>query len=117
MENLYVLAFFLDLNLLFCYFIVGLLGAHLLMFIVTVILIAAGVDVIPLEFDQLPLDIRNNKFYLRGLAWQFRDENNDVIFKASVRVNSSNNQSIIVTQSHITLFSSLLLYIYMNYKI
>ena len=61
------------------------LGAHLLMFAITMSLYAAGFSVISIEFGQLPLDILDNKYYLRGLAWQHRDEN-DVIFQVSVNL-------------------------------
>ena len=58
-----------------------LLGAHLFMMFLTGILQATGAEPIPIVFERLPLDIRSNKFYQRGLAWQFRTEENDEIYE------------------------------------
>lgn len=43
------------------------------------VLVVAGVDVLPLVFDALPLDIRDDPDYLRGLAWDYRMETYDII--------------------------------------
>ena len=62
-------------------FLVCLLVAHALMVVLTAALVVAGVNVLPLVFDRLPLDILDNKHFLRGLAWDYRNEENDVIFE------------------------------------
>ena len=42
-------------------------------------LMAAGVDIMPLTMDQLPLDVRTDSDYLKSLAWLERDEETDII--------------------------------------
>ena len=51
------------------------------MMLLTGILQVLGAEPIPLVFERLPLDIRSNEFYKRGLAWQFRTEENDEIYE------------------------------------
>lgn len=61
-----------------CFIFAGItLGLHLLMVLITVILLAAGYDILPLELSALPLDIRDDPDYLRGIAWQERWETDD----------------------------------------
>ena len=46
---------------------------------VTAILVAADYDIIPISFEGLPLDIRDNDDYLRHTAWAERFEENTII--------------------------------------
>ena len=50
------------------------LGLHILMFLITGMLAYRGYDIIPITFDRVPLEIRSDVDYLRGLAWMYRDE-------------------------------------------
>ena len=60
-------------SLSFCWKITGItLGGHILMLVISGILFAAGYDILPLRFEGLPLDIRDNDHFLRGLAWEER---------------------------------------------
>lgn len=49
------------------------------MVVLTMLLLYAGVDLFPIKFGNLPLDIVDDVDYLRGLAWQERTETDDVI--------------------------------------
>ena len=40
---------------------------------------ASGYDVLPVVFDRLPLDIQDDPDFLRGLAWDNRDQDSDII--------------------------------------
>lgn len=51
-----------------------LLGGHIFFVVTSAILIMAGVDIIPIEFQQVPLNIDNDDTYLRNFAWRYRDE-------------------------------------------
>ena len=66
------------------------LGAHIFMLMTTGILVAAGYDLIPITFDRLPLDIRDNVDYLRYVAWQEKFEQWTIIG----RVASSSGQQV-----------------------
>ena len=70
---------------MFSFCLVSLFICHVLMLVLTGVLVLAGVNVLPLVFDRLPLDIRDNTYYLRGLAWQHRNDENDEIFKVKSR--------------------------------
>ncbi|KAK3708230.1 hypothetical protein RRG08_023639 [Elysia crispata] len=50
------------------------LGGHIFFVVISSILILAGVDLIPIEFQQVPLNIDNDDTYLRNFAWRYRDE-------------------------------------------
>ena len=43
------------------------------------LLIVLGVDAIPFELNRVPLDIRTDEDYLRGLAWDEKDEDTGII--------------------------------------
>ncbi len=47
---------------------------HIMFVAITAILMVSGYDVLPVVFDQLPLDIRDDQDFLRGLAWDNRDD-------------------------------------------
>lgn len=49
------------------------------MLLVTGILAQTGYDILPVTFDRIPLDIRHDVDYLRGLAWRTRDKDPDII--------------------------------------
>ena len=74
------------------------LGLHLFMFLMLVILMLARFPILPLVFDELPLDFRNNENYLRGLAWSHRhdEDSNNVIMEVKFEIFSEliSNQSI-----------------------
>ena len=75
---------FLDLLLIYLLFLVSLLVAAWFFFVVTVIMIVVGYNIIPIVFERLPLDIRDNIFYLRGLSWQFANDD-DSIYEVGIR--------------------------------
>ncbi|CAD5113766.1 DgyrCDS2935 [Dimorphilus gyrociliatus] len=50
------------------------LGAHIFFAVLTLILIAGGVNIFPIVFDRLPLDITNDEHFLRSMAWFERDK-------------------------------------------
>ena len=52
------------------------LGLHVFMLLLVIVMLAAGVNILPLVFEQLPLDIKDHTEYLKGLAWDYRDDNN-----------------------------------------
>ena len=60
-------------NDVLCYAVV-LLGLAWSMVAVTIIMMVVGYDILPIVFEQIPLDIVDNKFFRRGLAWQHRNE-------------------------------------------
>ena len=62
-------------------FAVSLKGLAWSFVLLTGILIYSGYDIIPIVFERLPLDIRDNKFYLRGLSWQMRMEEDKIIYE------------------------------------
>lgn len=39
----------------------------------------AGIDAVPLDLENVPLEIRSDVDYLRGLAWDERDEDTGII--------------------------------------
>ena len=49
------------------------------MVVTTAILAGSGYDIIPITFDQIPLDIRTNDDYLRHVAWSNRFKDGSVI--------------------------------------
>ena len=49
-----------------------------------------GYDILPITFDRLPLDIRDDVDYLRGLAWLQRDKDVDIV----VRGGNSNPSNV-----------------------
>ena len=61
------------------------LGLHVFMLLLVIVMLAAGVNILPLVFEQLPLDIKDHTEYLKGLAWDYRDDNNVI---ADVSYNS-----------------------------
>ena len=56
-----------------------MLGLHLFMIFITVILVMTGFNILPLSMSRVPLDIRDDDDYLRGLAWQERSEGDDLL--------------------------------------
>ena len=44
---------------------------------------ASGYDVLPVVFDRLPLDIQDDPDFLRGLAWDNRDQDKDIVERRS----------------------------------
>lgn len=56
-----------------------MLGAHLLMILVTGILLAAGYDVIPINFSALPLELKDDSTKLRTDAWRYVKDDGAVI--------------------------------------
>ena len=50
---------------------------------ILIVMLVAGVDILPLTLDTLPLDLYTNSEYLKGEAWLQRDETNDVIIDVS----------------------------------
>ena len=57
------------------FFVSGVfLGFHIFFIVVTMILTAIGYDIIPIVFDRLPLDIRDNEDFLRGIAFDQRND-------------------------------------------
>ena len=59
------------------------LAGHISFMVITGILMASGYDVMPLVFDRLPLDITDDPDYLRGMAWDHRDKDLDIIIRGS----------------------------------
>ena len=55
------------------------LGLHLLMILVTVILIVAGYDVIPINFNTVPLDLGDDSTKLRTDAWLYVKDDDAVL--------------------------------------
>lgn len=51
----------------------------MLMIFIMIILMQTGYDIFPIVFDRIPLDIQDNEDFLRGLAWEQRNENTDII--------------------------------------
>ena len=49
--------------------------------VLLVILLVLGVDVLPFELDRLPLDIRDDVDFLRGLAWDSKSEGQNNIIE------------------------------------
>ena len=75
-------------------FAVALLALAWSLVLLTAILMYVGYDIIPVVFEDLPLDIRDNKFYLRGLSWQMRMENK-IIYEVGAREQKVFNPIII----------------------
>ena len=48
------------------------LAGHVFFMLVTMMLMGTGYDIIPIVFDSLPLDIRDDSDFLRGQAWDYR---------------------------------------------
>ena len=59
------------------------LAGHISFVVITAALMVSGYDVLPLVFDRLPLDIQDDPDFLRGLAWDNRDQNSDIITRGS----------------------------------
>ena len=56
-------------------FISGLtLGGQISFFFFTVVLMAGGYDILPITFDRIPLDIRDDTYFLRGLAYDYIED-------------------------------------------
>ena len=51
------------------------------MLLITAILMGAGVDVLELYFEGVPLDLRTHPTYLGAMAWNYKDEDNATIGK------------------------------------
>ena len=49
-----------------------------------IVLLVAKVDVLPIHFESIPLEIRDDVDYLRGLAWDERDEKTGIIERLEV---------------------------------
>ena len=62
------------------------------MVLISVALLRAGFDLIPLEFDRLPLDIRDDVDYLRHLAFIERDEDENAIIDRTLLSNSKQSE-------------------------
>ena len=62
---------------------VVLLASAWLFFFVTAIMIVLDYDILPIVFERMPLDILNNKYYLRGMSWQFANED-DLIYEVRI---------------------------------
>ena len=62
---------------------VSLLSLAVFMIILTFILIFAGYDAIPIYFDDVPLDIQDNKLLQRGMAWEFRNDDTKLVYEVS----------------------------------
>ncbi|CAL1540358.1 unnamed protein product [Lymnaea stagnalis] len=63
----YKLAFFLTL------------GGHLLFLILSGILVAAGYNLFPTDFEGVPLNMNKDPTFLRELAWNYRDEDESLL--------------------------------------
>ena len=60
------------------------MGGQLFFVVLLVVLLVAGVDVLPFELSRVPLEIRDDVDYLRGLAWDEKDEDTNVIERFSI---------------------------------
>ncbi|KAK2158902.1 hypothetical protein LSH36_162g08051 [Paralvinella palmiformis] len=67
------------------------LAGHIFFVLITVILMKTGYDILPITFDRLPLDIKDNVDYLRDMAWTHRDDedNKDLVKRQSYSGGSS----------------------------
>lgn len=54
------------------------LGLHLLMILLTVILLASGYDILPIDFGGLPLDLPKDSTKLRADAWLYALEDDEI---------------------------------------
>ena len=59
------------------------LSGQLFFLFLVVVLAAAGVNVAPFSLDRFPLEILDDVDYLRGLAWDEKDEDTGVIQRGS----------------------------------
>ena len=66
----------------FLVLLVSLLALAWSTVLITVILIVAGYNIIPIVFERIPLDIKTNEFYRRGLSWSERNED-DAIYEVN----------------------------------
>lgn len=66
------------------------------MMVITVLLAMSGYDILPITFDQLPLEIRDDVDYLRGLAWQERQEDTEIIARGVTKDNTVPLRSVAV---------------------
>ena len=55
------------------------LSWHVLALLITIILVSARYDLFPVDFRKLPMSLRDNDDYMRGLAWLKRYEDNSVM--------------------------------------
>ena len=62
------------------FLLVGIgLGFQFFFFSLMIVLMAAGVEVIPLVFDRVPLDIEDNIDFLRGLSYDERNDETNIV--------------------------------------
>ena len=84
----------LDTSILYIYivssryvqFTVITLASAVMMLLITLIMLVVGYDIIPVVFEQLPLDIIDNEFHQRGLAWVHRDDAKEIYEVRAVRM-------------------------------
>ena len=77
-----------------CIVIAGLfLGMQIFFILLLVILLVAGVNVMPFEMASLPLEIKTDTDYLRSLAWMEKKEDTDVIDRSGLRSGRSNERT------------------------
>ena len=50
------------------------LGGHIFLMSLNFILMAAGYDILPIDFQSFPLDVRTTEAAKREAAWNYRDE-------------------------------------------
>ena len=55
------------------------MGIQMFFILLMLVLFVAGVEVVPFVLDRVPLDIKDDVDFLRGLAWDERDVDTDVI--------------------------------------
>ncbi|XP_064604053.1 protein dispatched homolog 3-like [Liolophura sinensis] len=60
------------------------LGCHLTLLLLTVTLIGAGYDLLPVDFSTVPLELTEDEAYLRVQAWINRDNDPNILPKVKV---------------------------------
>ena len=60
----------------------------------------AGVDVIPLVLDKLPLDIRSDTDFLRGVSWDEKEENPDIKYRIHFDTSQSRGETFDVLSTY-----------------
>ncbi|ELT97356.1 hypothetical protein CAPTEDRAFT_185181 [Capitella teleta] len=70
------------------------LGLHIMMLFITAVLVRIGYDILPISFDQLPLNILDDDDFLRGLAWSKRDEETGIIVRGLSEDNTESPRSV-----------------------
>ncbi|XP_074662875.1 protein dispatched homolog 1-like [Tubulanus polymorphus] len=63
------------------------LACHFIVIFITLILFRTGYNILPLEFDRLPLSLEDDVDYRRGLAWQNKNSEGEI--GSSVPANAS----------------------------